>query len=334
MLASIASSTVAFALSQGIALRKIETVTGIRGIELMDPDARLPDITLPRLWQTIGAAYPDRALPLEMARAAPFSVTGGLAHGAQFAADLRTALELMVENRMMIADRLELELVETGPTALFRSRHPLEPLDSGRGVEFGIAMAWRLVSEVLEVPEALVGVDLAHPPNSASALYEEHFGAPVRFDQPHSGVVLARGALDEPVAQASAALFAYVTEHFLHVRRRLAARGGPPALAPLVRAVADSAAQGEYGAAAVAARAGMSLRAAQRLARAHNTTLGAMIDVARAETARELLADPKIDVATAAYMMGYSDDRAFRRAVKRWTGQAPSALRQRPPEAD
>lgn len=334
MLASIASSTVAFALSQGIALRQIETATGIRGIELMDPEARLPDITIPRLWQMVAEAHPDRALPLEMARAAPFSITGGLAHGAQFAADLRAALELVIENRMVLADRLELELIETGPTAFLSSRHPLEPLAGGRGVEFGVAMFWRIISEVLDVPDALVRVDLAHPPNTARALYEDHFGAPVRFDQPQSGIVLARGALDEPVAQASAALFTYVTEHFLHVRRRLAARGGPSALAPLVRAVADAAAQGDYGAAAVAARAGMSLRAAQRLARAHNTTLSAMIDVARAETARELLADPKIDVATAAYMMGYSDDRAFRRAVKRWTGQAPSMLRPRPPQPD
>ncbi|MEO1460037.1 MAG: helix-turn-helix domain-containing protein, partial [Pseudomonadota bacterium] len=77
----------------------------------------------------------------------------------------------------------------------------------------------------------------------------------------------------------------------------------------------------------VVGRAGLSLRTAQRLAAQQNTNLQAMIDAARAANAKAFLADPAISIETMAALLGYSDDRAFRRAFKRWTGATPSAYR-------
>jgi transcriptional regulator GlxA family with amidase domain len=40
-----------------------------------------------------------------------------------------------------------------------------------------------------------------------------------------------------------------------------------------------------------------------------------------------LLRDPRYGIADIASLMGFSDEREFRRAFKRWTGRAPSDIR-------
>ena len=70
------------------------------------------------------------------------------------------------------------------------------------------------------------------------------------------------------------------------------------------------------------------MRAAQRLAALHGTTLKAMIGDARARTARALLSQTSFSVEAVAAAVGYSDARAFRRAFKRLSGQSPSRFRE------
>ncbi|MEL7049043.1 MAG: helix-turn-helix domain-containing protein, partial [Pseudomonadota bacterium] len=59
----------------------------------------------------------------------------------------------------------------------------------------------------------------------------------------------------------------------------------------------------------------------------HGHTLQSLIEDIREQRAREFLSDLRIDVNSIALLLGYSDDRAFRRAFLRWTGQTPSDFR-------
>ncbi|MEL7172441.1 MAG: helix-turn-helix transcriptional regulator, partial [Pseudomonadota bacterium] len=73
--------------------------------------------------------------------------------------------------------------------------------------------------------------------------------------------------------------------------------------------------------------AGMSARTAQRVAAAHGTTPQAMVGAAQRSLAEALLREGTASIDAIATMVGFSDDRAFRRAFKRWTGETPSAYR-------
>ena len=101
----------------------------------------------------------------------------------------------------------------------------------------------------------------------------------------------------------------------------------PIALAELRRGIMENAAQGEYGAAAAAARANISLRTAQRLAKQYGTSLNALIDEIRLANAKSFLSNLEIDIATVGQIVGYTDVRSFRRAFKRWTGLSPKEYR-------
>jgi len=47
----------------------------------------------------------------------------------------------------------------------------------------------------------------------------------------------------------------------------------------------------------------------------------------RKETARTLLADRSIALSEIAFLLGFSEQSAFTRAYKRWTGSTPAAAR-------
>ena len=54
---------------------------------------------------------------------------------------------------------------------------------------------------------------------------------------------------------------------------------------------------------------------------------GELLDEARKSHALELLADPQLSIEQIAFVLGYSDDRGFRRAFTRWVGSSPAAHR-------
>ena len=71
----------------------------------------------------------------------------------------------------------------------------------------------------------------------------------------------------------------------------------------------------------------MSVRTAQRVTAEHGTTVQGLIDKGREQRAIELLRDSRNDIGSIAFLLGYSDERAFRRAFQRWVGQTPSGYR-------
>ncbi len=326
---SITATTVAFALSRGLTLGEIEAETGLDAAALGDPAARPSDEIAHRLWTRLAsAAGPSDALAIEAARGAPFSALAGMAHGVQFAATLRAALSFIIRNRSFLADRLEISLEDCGAEARLISRHPNDMIDAGYFSHVGVGLATRLVREILCPGRSPLRVAFGHGPHGPLRAYREFFRCPVSFDgPPGTTLVYPLSAMDQPVRTANGMLFEFVERHFELELKRLVTAKAPHDLIRLREAIAAAAAAGDYRAASVAMRLQMSRRSASRLAAAQGSTLQGLIDDARRSAALALLADAAVSISQAAAMTGFSDDRAFRRAFKRWTGQSPAAYR-------
>ena len=72
---------------------------------------------------------------------------------------------------------------------------------------------------------------------------------------------------------------------------------------------------------------GMSGRTLQRRLVEEGTTFSAELDRARELRACALLLDPHLSLAEIGWMLGFSEQRAFSRAFRRWTGSTPRQFR-------
>ncbi|MEM1453244.1 MAG: AraC family transcriptional regulator ligand-binding domain-containing protein [Planctomycetota bacterium] len=326
-LATIAAITSAFALRRGMSLEDIERCAGLTGRELADPHARVPDRAIAGLWRALSESEPDDALTIELVRSAPLAVLGGLAHGALFAASVEEALRLLVENRSVLAERVHISLERSGDLVAVEMSHPLDDLDGGRMNEIGLGLIWRFVREVAAGPVDLIGVEFSRAPQGPKSTYQEFFNRSVEFNGRRNALVFEAEALQTRTSQASLDLFAFVLEYFQDLRARIERRSASDELGRLQRAVADCAVRGEFDTQSVAASAGVSLRTAQRIAAARGTSLTELIRSKRIEIARELLQDGRLSIEAVAELVGYAEERSFRRAYEGWTGQTPARFR-------
>ncbi|MEM7423525.1 MAG: AraC family transcriptional regulator ligand-binding domain-containing protein [Pseudomonadota bacterium] len=324
---TLASTIVAYALSRGMKHHEIETVTGFDVSQLGNPEIRVPDDLVGLIWNELVRMFPHVPVTLEAAKGAPFSLLGGLAHGMQYAATLRDAFEFSRRNVTVLADRLELQVVETPTEVRVISTHPRDKLDDGCMAEMGTCVLARFVREVLGLKDALLRVDLTHAARGPHYDYDANFLCPVRFSADANALVLRPDMLEAPVRMAEPTLFVFIENHFELLRRQIDATRSAGDLSTLRRAIADAAAATTYSVGAILDRTGMSRRSAQRLAQLHGTTLAALIDETRKTNAEAFLSDRSVSIEMAASLLGYSDDRAFRRAFKRWTGQSPTDFR-------
>ena len=323
MSASVVASTIVFAMSHGVSIEAISDATGLQPSDWIDRDARLPNAAAGQVWKLLRQARPGQALALDMAKAAPFSYFGPLAYGAQYAPDLRAALATFMRFRGILSDELSAELRDGDPVAVVFS-HPSDALDGGMGAEAGVAVGARFLREVLGMPRALVGARFSHAAIGPTEAYEAYFGVPVAFSAGETALLLDPRWLEEPLPAQDATLFDYIRAHLDLARSRIAVEDE---LGPVRQAIADNAARGEYSAERLARSMGMSLRVLQRRVSEQGTTVRALLDEAREVNARELLGDDRLSVEEVAFLLGYSDERAFRRAFKRLTGTSPAAFR-------
>lgn len=323
-------SMLVYALSVGMTAEDIESVAGRPLQEFGNCTGRVPDDTVHKIMRALAMRYPDRALSIEMSSMVPLTIFGSSAETALYADDVRGALGLLADNSELCSDRLSVDYREFGSTARLSVWHPLDRVDNGRISEVGFGVVWRLLRYMLGDTAKLAGVRLGFSGNGPIARYRAFFGAPIEYtgDPRDHALLFDRDVISRKNPRANPSLFRLGSKHLEELLAEHRRDGASEQIAELRAAIVESARSGEFTPRAVAARAHRSLRSAQRLATQQGVTLRGLIDQARAETAKDLLAnDPTIGLVALCSELGYTDERALRRAFKRWTGMSMAEYR-------
>ncbi|MEM6451823.1 MAG: AraC family transcriptional regulator ligand-binding domain-containing protein [Cyanobacteria bacterium P01_D01_bin.105] len=326
-LGSIVTTILDFAVSRGITVEEIAQVMDLSAVDYARLDTRISNDEVGRLMSLMINRWPNTAISMEIARSAPFTMLGGLVKGAQFANDIEAMLEWFVSNQRIISDQSVVHLEKTDSEVTMVVAHPHEHQDQGMLLEAATGLIWRLLKESTDLEISLLRVEFAIAKPVPIKAYESFFQAPVSFRSGRNALVFARESLSAPARDANPQMFSFVEHHFTKLRQQLESDRYPIALTELRQGIMENAVQGEYGAAAAAASANISLRTAQRLAKEHGTSLNTLISEIRLANSKSFLSDPEIDIATVGKIVGYTDDRSFRRAFKRWTGLSPKEYR-------
>lgn len=170
-------------------------------------------------------------------------------------------------------------------------------------------------------------VDFVNPRPAELRPYADFFGGVVRFAQPSTRVVLAARDLALPLRGADAALLALLDTQADALLREVSAVSEPvgvwrQALVGLIRS-------GRTQLGDLAHALQMSPRSLQRRLAEQGHSFQTLLGQTRQQLAEAYLRDASVELAEVALLLGYSEQSAFTRAFRQWTGVAPLQWRRR-----
>jgi AraC-like DNA-binding protein len=227
----------------------------------------------------------------------------------------------------VLSDTLRYELVDESGGCVFalvgRSHHR-------RGAAIANESALAAVTSVLRVVGGFrlepTLVEFQHTAPGTDRFHVDFFGCPVRFGAAVNGIHLGDEHLTRRTLLADTGLSTYLLSRL----DDLTARKERRSIVEDVRtAIADSLPDGQPSKSQIARRLAISERTLHRQLADHGESFQAIATRARRDAAESLLASTDHSIADVAFLTGFSDQTAFTRAFKRWTGTTPAAFRDR-----
>jgi AraC-like DNA-binding protein len=162
-------------------------------------------------------------------------------------------------------------------------------------------------------------------PEAEHALYERHFGCPVKFAARKNLLVFAAADLDQPFVTHNADVLAIVAPQ---LEAELAQQLSQRSLREQVKATLKKTLAGRRPELrAVARELRVSARTLQRRLADESVTFQQLIAEARRELARHYLQHSSLELNETAYLLGYEDANSFFRAFQQWEGTSPGEWR-------
>jgi AraC-like DNA-binding protein len=167
-------------------------------------------------------------------------------------------------------------------------------------------------------------VSFTHPAPSCHGDYYGLFRCPVQFDAPKPELVLDRAMVEAPLPAASREL-AVANEAILADYLRTLVHDD--IVSRVKTAVIAHLPSGTPSAEAVAKELHMSIRTLHRRLSQAQTSFSETLEAVRRELAEQYISDPTRSLSEISFLLGFSEQSAFSRAFRRWTGQPPSTFR-------
>jgi AraC-like DNA-binding protein len=162
-------------------------------------------------------------------------------------------------------------------------------------------------------------------PEALRAVYEDHFGCPVKFDARKNLIAFDPADLERPFVTHNADVLAIIAPQLeAELLQQLAQR----TFRERVKATLKKTLAGQRPELrAVARELGVSTRTLQRRLTDERVTFQQLIAEARRELARHYLQHSSLELNETAYLLGYEDANSFFRAFQQWEGTSPGEWR-------
>jgi AraC-like DNA-binding protein len=170
-------------------------------------------------------------------------------------------------------------------------------------------------------------VAFTHPEPEYIEKYEEIFDAPVLFSQSECHVKVAASIMDKKLSGAAPQFNQSFAEKAQVLLSRLPTDSS--LAAEVVKAIEEKIGYAIFSMQDIAKELNMTQRTLQRRLKDEGTSYAQLRDSVRFRFAEEYLRDPKIDMATIAANLGFSEPANFYAAFKRWQGMSPGEYRKK-----
>lgn len=193
--------------------------------------------------------------------------------------------------------------------------------------ETAIALMVQFLKHFMEFDDIHVyEVHFVHPAPKNITLYEQYFSCKVRFSQPVSQIIVPLQELAKPFHQGDQTL-----QHLLLQQAHALLDKLPNSTQldhRLQQAILTGLQKNLYQIESIAKQLNMSVRQLQRHLQQQGTTYQQRMQEVRHLLAEQYLKNQHLSLQEIALLLSYSEQSAFQRAFKKWTGMTPQQWRQ------
>ena len=172
-----------------------------------------------------------------------------------------------------------------------------------------------------------LSVNFVHSPIADVDEYEEFFDCEVNFNASFNGLIFKEKSLHLPLINQNQEVLNVLCCHAEHL---LSEKRASASLNLIHQFIVELLPTKVPELSDIAEHLGMSTRQVQRQFQKENTSLTALLEAIRKSLAISYLNQTDHKLLYISTMLGYSEQSAFQRAFKRWTGQTPQSYRLRP----
>jgi len=308
--------------SKGLDVSTILARAGIAQSALEGTKTRFPKRKFQALWQAASEATGDLAIALRVSTMVKTDTLGIIGFLALASESRRKAFELVKDLTPLLWEDVECELVVDGEAAFIRCTTDRDPQANSFTTEYAIGLTVKM-SRVLGTGDSdPLEARFSYPAPSYAEEYERILRLPVRFDAGENGVLFPLSMMDtlNPAADAvlRQMLERYAADQLAKIptsaRFSQRVRSCIRSMLPLGSLTADT----------VAAQFRMSERTLRRRLQDEATSYQEILDDVRAQLARHYLTKEKRGIDEVGFLLGFSDQSAFTKAFRRWTGRTPA----------
>lgn len=275
----------------------------------------------------VAERVPDRAaLSVRYAKSVDLDKLGTLALACKAAPTVGGALQRMARYQSLISDSLRYHLDPEDDGAFLRQEILV---GSGPGLVFspeaGLSVIYCAMQQVAAENINPTEVTFRHAPPTDARLFADLFGCEVTFGAEADGILFSQACLATQNRLGDQALSDFLTPH---LEAELEQRKTHPSLVRTTKQeIARVLSEGLPKMSDVARELGLSVRSYHRRLADHGVSFQTLAEETRREIAVGMLRDEAHTLAEIAFLTGFSEQSAFNRAFKRWTGQTPAAYR-------
>lgn len=309
----------------GLAPEPLFRAAAIDSKIISDPHAHMARAQSDLLIRALAAQIPNPAFGLQAAQCWHPSNLGALGYAWLSSSTLRTALKRLVRYwRIVIADvTVSLDDSPDG-VAFVHLPAELDPtLDAVRG-DVAMAILHDMCRSNFGSAFTPRGVAFRRAAPADTGPYEAFFGCPVSFGAAANRFLIGVAEADQPLPTGNRDLAAM---HDRVLVEQLARLDKKDVMARFRASLLQRMTSGDLSEDNLARDLHMSRRSLQRRLAEAEATYQSLVDETRRDMALRYLEDPEKSATDIAFLLGYSQQSAFTRAFRRWTGMSPLQYR-------
>lgn len=309
----------------GIDPQRFAQQIGIGSTDVHSPKTRLAADLADNAFERAAQLIPDPAFALRTAECWHPAHLGTLGFAWLSSGSLRTGLKRLERYSKILGQKASCRCADIPGGLQF-------VFDHGRGdrqigpvfADFALSLLVGMCRANFGLSLTLDTVTLRRLPPTDPTPYEKFFGTSVCFGAAEDGFTLPHYVADRPLPTSNHELATTFDEILTKQLADLDNTGLPDRCqAYLLKGMTS----GEPSEEDLAKAMGMSRRTLQRKLGELGMTYKEVLQKTRYELALRYLDDPEMSVTDITFLLGFSEQSAFTRAFKRWSGQAPTHYR-------